>query len=186
MELIQTKDYLLWIDKKAEIKYNTIIFESDTCLINIVGKDYIHNKTDFKIIAYYPLTKEAEELDLPLLPPFEEVNIEKAAQPKQYSEEDMRDIMEEALNWWGGGRDKDISDSEDFFERYIKSLSTQQLPIVFIPEFETKVIKYIPYPKEMEIKGQGWEIGYPVTEKVLKTITNSQGQKVVQGEYIFK
>lgn len=80
MKLIQTQEYLLLIDEEAEIKYNTIIFESDTCLINVAGKDYVHNKTDSKIIAYYPLNSKAKELDLPLLPnPFKEDNIEKLA-----------------------------------------------------------------------------------------------------------
>ena len=62
----------------------------------------------------------------------------KAAQSKgQYSLDDMETLMEEALNWFGGGRDKDISDSKEFFEKYIQSLSTQQLPKEFIPEYYT-------------------------------------------------
>lgn len=46
---------------------------------------------------------------------------------KQFSLEDMETLMEEALNWFGGGRDKDISDSKEFFEKFIQSLSIQQL-----------------------------------------------------------
>lgn len=39
-------------------------------------------------------------------------------------------------------------------------------------EVELTVVKHIPYPKELEVKGQGWEKGYPVTDYTLK-ITKS-------------
>jgi len=80
MELIQTKDYLLFISNKIELKkffyceYSGNIneysgFEKDECCKTILG--------------YYPLTKESKELEgIPLLPnPFEK-DIEKLAKEK--------------------------------------------------------------------------------------------------------
>lgn len=71
MKIITTKNYLLWIDELAEIKNDDICVDSE-------GKIFKHESHfpisigQRKIIAYYPLTKEAKELDLPLLPnPFE-------------------------------------------------------------------------------------------------------------------
>lgn len=79
MKLLQTKDYLLLIDREAEIKPDDYIIH-DTVEGVIEANDEWHyrgEKDDYwnKVIAYYPLTKEAKELDLPLLPPFERINI---------------------------------------------------------------------------------------------------------------
>lgn len=76
MKLIQTKEYLLLIDEEAEIKPDDYI-NHDTVEGVVEANDewdYRGEKDDYwnKIIAYYPLTKEAKKLDLPLLPPFEE------------------------------------------------------------------------------------------------------------------
>lgn len=91
-KLLKTNDYLLLIDEEAEIKEGDLIYyeyaarqptdkDSDRIKIfdKIVGADKIlawFKKDDRcyyiagcnKIIAYYPLSKEAKELDLPLLP----------------------------------------------------------------------------------------------------------------------
>lgn len=91
MQIISTKDYLLLIDEEAEINKGCYIVARDNSGIAKVEefkKGHIKavtiNDTDLgigyyqlsdwiKIIAYYPLTKEAKELDLPLLPnPFKE------------------------------------------------------------------------------------------------------------------
>ena len=162
-----------------------------------------------KIIAYYPLTKEVKELDLPLLPnPFiEEIDentylknighecflqmkklnpsggirefirmaVEfgyKAAQSKQFSLDDMKKAFEVGTNYGiylrGGSYDhRDNIDWED----YEKSLSTQQLPKEFIPEYE---IVYS--SKELADKGF-------IYEEVFKTITNSEGKQELVGTY---
>src|SRR5690606_6310581 len=73
---------LLLIDEKAEIKEGSKwVYDKDSPSItpilgntNIV-KDGIKKGWFVKIIAYRPQTEEAKELDLPLLPPFEN-NIE--------------------------------------------------------------------------------------------------------------
>src|SRR5690606_2288457 len=82
-KLIKTKDYLLLIDEKAEIKEGDYYFSKNnnivtTCDSKEEAKECaVLRHNDFKIIAYYPLSKEAEELDLPLLPnPFKEKEID--------------------------------------------------------------------------------------------------------------
>lgn len=194
MELIKTSNYLLLINKEAEIKPDDYIIH-DTVEGVVEANDEWHyrgEKDDYwnKVIAYRSLTKEAKELDLPLLPPFEEINIQKiaddwfekqglniynsydkrpsfiegykAAQSRQFSLEDMETLMEESISWFGGGRDKDISDSKTFFEKYIQSLSTQQFPSGFIPKYEAKT-EFGPFK--------------------FKTITNSEGKDEIQGIY---
>lgn len=69
-KLIKTKDYLLLIDEEAKIgKY---VWDIEQKYIREDVSKYNITDFDVEIIAYYPLTKEAKELDLPLLPPFED------------------------------------------------------------------------------------------------------------------
>jgi hypothetical protein len=86
MKLIQTNDYLLLIDEESEIKLNDFYFSCPNGNnYNIIKNEanYFDEKTSSKVIAYYPLTKEAKELDLPLLPnPFEETDIEMLAKDR--------------------------------------------------------------------------------------------------------
>lgn len=92
MKLITTKDYFLLIDEEAEKQFNNYVNNIDNSgisritalksayiqLINVAtgvegAIGYYQQSEVEKIIGYYPLTKEAKELDLPLLPnPFEE------------------------------------------------------------------------------------------------------------------
>ena len=81
-KLIKTKDYLLLVDEEAEIKEGDVAvhdFGMGYDLEIPCDKDNLKSNTRFKVIAYYPLTKEAKELDLPLLPPFEEESIEQTS-----------------------------------------------------------------------------------------------------------
>jgi len=97
MKLIQTKDYLLLIDEEAEIKEGDYIYVPDSYStfsdnyspekICIKGKETWILRIK-KIIAYYPLTKEAKELDLPELPPFEKDNIVNEVE-KIFNEDDI-------------------------------------------------------------------------------------------------
>lgn len=110
MELIKTNDYLLLIDEEAVIKEHDYVLHGNIVCAIVGGKDWripkglmIFNhiklyyqticKDNYKVIAYYPLSKEAKELDLPLLPnPFKaenkEIQIDKLAKEyinKEYS-----------------------------------------------------------------------------------------------------
>ena len=96
----------------------------------------------------------------------------KAAQSKQFSLDDMKKAFEVGTNYGiylrGGSYDhRDNIDWED----YEKSLSTQQLPKEFIPEYE---IVYS--SKELADKGF-------IYEEVFKTITNSEGKQELVGIY---
>lgn len=216
MKLIQTKDYLLLIDEESEIKENTwyenkgILFLSDYKYTEGNNPNNSNPRvTDFNnsVIAYYPLTKEAKELDLPLLPPFEEVDVEKlanewflinnynkedfihsyrvpnyittknlfiegykAAQSKQFTLEDLKKAIAFAFN--AGRRLERKAVSPDFsFEIYreelIQSLSNQQLPSEFFPEFDIVHTDHAP---------NGFE-------KVLKFKTNSEDKEELVGTY---
>lgn len=111
----------------------------------------------------------------------------KAAQARQFTLEDLEKAIELA-------REMDYSNYEYYGscektyskEEIIQQIQQSKLPVDFVCQFDTIISKHIPYPKELEVVGQGYELGYPVTEKVLKTIPNPQGQKVVQGEYKFE
>lgn len=87
----------------------------------------------------------------------------KAAQSlneKKYSEEDMRNILEEGISWWTNNKDTDLSDSEDFLKRYIQSLSKPKEYLVEVQRERTR------YPKGDD----GWEDVY--TPKIINnTIT---------------
>lgn len=197
MKLIKTADYLLLLDEEAEIsKIGTLIYENDTNLLNITGVDYEPQGLDSKIIAYYPLTKEAKELDLPLLPnPFEkEIDVEmladvfstsdkvhpddsyiskvsyiegyKAAQSKQFSLEDMKKAIEMAQTPIETG----IGDYYPNISEIIQSLSTQQLPKEFKPLIEIYDFDY----------GVGRKC---IPKKILKTIINPKSKQVLVGNY---
>lgn len=204
MKLVQTKDYLLLIDEEAEIKPDDYIIH-DTVEGIVEANDEWHyrgEKDNYwnKVIAFYPLTKEAKELDLPLLPPFEEDVVKladefyknhqgrpyamekgawregyKAAQAKQFSLKDMKDILEEGLNWFGGGRDKEIRDSETWFNHYIQSLSTQKLPKEFVGWLSKKKCPY-DFTSRCTIDRCDCEF-------VFETITNSKGKQELVGTY---
>lgn len=185
MKLIQTKDYLLLIDEEAEIKKGDYILEKES-IINIFP-DYLTDLNECsKIIAYHSLTKEAKELDLPLLPPFEnEVNINKLAETHAFNwyEKEDREIGKQSfIEGYKVAQSKQFSleDMEkafeygkslepfDCFEDFIQSLSTQQLPSEFIPE--------------IRIINQDYRFNEGQREE-LKTITNQENKEVLVGTY---
>lgn len=143
-KLVNTKEYLLLVDE-LQIKNNMWerLIPGDYFLRNLrygeIGvlapKENGYDPGGHKILAYYPLTKEAPELDLPLLPnPF------KAAQ-KQFSVEDLKF---HATRFAHLCRSKGCVTNNDtvmlWEEEYSQLLSTQQLPKDFIPGFENKPI----------------------------------------------
>lgn len=164
MKLIQTKEYLLLIDEEADIGKGRLFYDLKR---DVVADTAWTTTNKVLIIAYYPLTKEAKKLDLPLLPnPFEEVDVEKLALKKLGYENDL-DITNEAwedvntfIRGYKAAQPKQFS-LEDVVElvqsltstpsyiskesaihqveNYLQSLSTQQLPKGFIisDEFST-------------------------------------------------
>lgn len=216
-KLIQTKDYLLLIDEKAEIKEGKTFITKE----NIVHSCYGWNYGDRVVVAYYPLTDEAKELDLPLLPnPFNKQIDEvthlknlghecfiqmkklnpsggmkefirmavefgyKAAQSKgQYSLEDIKKAFNAGydLNTWEQlgipNEERDYLNEHEF----IQSLSTQQLPKEFAPEYEyqTREGDW----KEVLLPSEWFSIDEGDNPKRLKTITNSEGKEELVGTY---
>lgn len=206
MKLLQTKDYLLLIDEESRgIEFGEIgvnmrhsNLEPETRNIGGYGSDkfYWSHK---KIIAYYPLTKEAKELDLPLLPPFEEKidmqelfydncknlydsieeqNISKlsfykgykAAQTKQFSLDDMKKALNMLSDAYKKGYHRESDIDFKEADEIIQSLSTQQLPKNFIPEIDNEVLN------------SKWGYGSACISKI-KTITNSEGKEVLVGTF---
>lgn len=223
-KLIQTKDYLLLIDEEAEIKNEyyvlslinkpviiDIVTESDDEAINGKLIKWTNRKHCAKIIAYYPLTKEAKELDLPLLPNPEENNIEelaslsfenqcilpfskeekelfviartiykqgyrnshRVAKFKQFSLEDIRN----AISFGIGIEIHNLSQStrQIEIEKFIQSLSTQQLPKEFVGWLSKKKCPY-DFTSRCTIDRCDCEFDF-------ETITNSEGKEEIQGTY---
>lgn len=217
--LIKVKDYLLLIDKEAEIKKGDyrIMIDKTSILYGQFEKhigNHECNEQWCKIIAYYPLIKGAKELEgLPKLPnPFEEVDIEelalkayfidsmetldlppfenvknciegfiegyKASQSKgQYSLEDMKKAFNAGydLNTWEQLEIPNVERDYLNEDEYIQSLSTQQLPKEFIPEYELGYIH----------TENGFHIPVVLKEPRLKTITNSEGKEEIIGKYVY-
>lgn len=232
-KLIKTKDYLILIDEEAEIKgtvglcYNSIKNTWDKDIILYQGTMPDYNYIGFqKIIAYRKLNKEAKELDLSLLPPFEgsfnitkwakeehkynhrnidelsfilgcEVGYEKS-QSKQFTLEDMKKAIEMAREqsepYYGGGGlvlFEPIYENKYTEEEIIQSLSTQQLPKEFIPEYEyyyhSSKEFYIDAKFEKCSKEQYESIRKEIPKCPIKTelkiITNSEGKEELVGTY---
>lgn len=221
MKLINTKDYLLLIDGEVEIDEGDYYYWRLTNTVQ-TNKLFIEDRKAgrngpkgevYKVIAYFPLTKQAKELDLPLLPnPFEEVDVEKlaleyrpdinikgidfdlsntrkafvegykAAQSKQFSLEDMKKAIKMARRGICSNGEFDLNalygldDLQEVNHKYsddeiIQSLSTQQLPKKFIPEY----INTNSFGSETN--------GYDSGNFIPKTITNSEGKQELVGEY---
>lgn len=158
-KLIKNDLYLLLIDEEVICKTGELYLTSIKNDIKPKSKGVI--QAGNKIIAYYPL-KEAKELDLPLLPPFEkEIDIEelfydncknfydtieeqnisklsfykgyKAAQSKtSFTLEDMKKAIEMSRKTFPTDK---LSCDRYSTEEIIQSLSTQHLPKEFIPEY---------------------------------------------------
>lgn len=195
------KDYLLLIDKEAEIFQTDFYLDVDCDAVaraTLTSDQYDGCK---KIIAYYPLTEGVKELDLPLLPnPFEEeplmkqasklrelrgyhkdnhysfcggfIEGYKAAQSKQFSLEDMYRVAIAVANKVSRPEYGEIININEIVDTYIQSLFTQRLPKEFIPEYD------------LMNKGYNKPEDYPYQEcKVLKTITNSKSKQELVGIY---
>lgn len=211
-KFLKIKDYLLlldlttkpklgdWVSDQYEIpdvpfkldeEYFRIGYEADLIVAHLPlnnapileGVDFLPEIEYFKILASDGSKQLCHSLDVTkaesLVVGFEEGY--KAAQSKQYSKEDMINAFnmgqstykESFLHKNGEERRRETK------EKFIQSLSTQQLPIDFVPSFGLKRI-ITGYCPGGEVEGT-----YVEDKNKLKTIVNSQGQRVVQGEYKF-
>jgi len=95
---------------------------------------------------------------------------------KVYSEEDLREAIELSRVTY-----KDKSFGQTLFKykpgeiiQLTRELKNTKTPKWFVAEKELKIIKHIPWDKELESKEE-YEKGYPITEYVLKT-------KIIEGK----
>lgn len=200
MKLLQTNTYLLLIDEEAEVCRGQHRFLNNKVELIHEGHNYPYKGN--KVVAYYPLTKEAKELDLPKLPPFKEVipNSEyeegmfgytdtevrvaqnafkegyKAAQSKQYSLEDIEQILfdYDNVDWSKREHKKPTIMMKEWLKEKIQSLSTQRLPKEFEPIMYPKYTQYYGFEEDDEI---------PVMTPM--TSTNSEGKQEIQGKYVY-
>lgn len=222
MKQIQTKDYLLLIDEEAEIKEKD--YYSNTwgnteplvCICDSIGESMDCNKLKKdcnKIIAYYPLTKEAKELDLPLLPnPFED-DIEKEAldiselknkwghlytfgYPSKPYPTGFRHDLDMIMLGLYKSKSKQFS-LDDMYRVAIEVANKVSRPkygeIININEIVDTYIQSLPtqqLPKEFIPDYQrvrdldNRDINGDYNSKlVLKTITNSEGKEILVGTY---
>ena len=263
IKLISNGMHLFLIDEEAEIKEKDYLFDELTShyagihqhsgveyknkdkpnIIQCVSGTTCPINHSSKVIAYYPLTEEAKELDLPILPPFkkeieEDVNIKaekyawrvqndfsvsipanelvksskrdfiagyKAAQSKQFSLDDVINYSNWLSQWLSYNKYKKVIDgakpygigelisNKDLIKMFvaglpssnpplnqetIQSLSTQQLPVGFIPEPND-----IGFMKNTDIM-----VGKKLYDKIMshfKTITNLEGKEEIQGKYVW-
>lgn len=218
MKLLQTKGYLLLIDEESRgIEFGEIgvnmrhsNLEPETRNIGGYGSDkfYWSHK---KIIAYYPLTKEAKELDLPLLPPFEK-DIERLA------EEFYREFPNNPLDkpTWRYNKDINVHRKRKAFingykaaqskgtftlEDMKKAIEIAQTPIEtgignyypnvneVLEQLSTKQLPvgFIPEPNDIGfMRYADISVGKKLYDKIMppfKIITNSEGIEEIQGSY---
>lgn len=170
-ELINTGSYLLVVSDD-EIKESDIFYMNN----DVIDCTYIKVKPKGdakKIIAHLPLNGAAI-LDLPLLPPLEQedddyldgcevefVNgFRKAREKYKYTEEDMRKAMKYV---------SEITNNKmKYMEEFIQSLSQPKMPVAF----------------ECEVEHIGSQEDGDFEEP--KKYTNSQGQTVLIGRYIYE
>jgi hypothetical protein len=204
--IIKTENYLLVVND-SEIKEGDWIYESDSNSVNIAGKGY-HNFTqsDAKIIAHLPLNNSPVLEGVPLLPPLEDevgglseqefpyikdslVQTTKSEQNKhtdtlrwgfkkgynkakekyKYTEEDMRKALSESFKASQDGYN--ITSDE-----IIQSLQQPKMPV----GFECEVERIYPNPQTIS---KEYDFDDILIER--KTTTNSQGQTVWVGKYIY-
>lgn len=198
MKLIKNDLYLLLIDEETKINLIDLVYD----WFNNQIRKYEDIGTGRKIIAHYPLTKDAQELDLPLLPnPFEkkcteQIVAEFCRNSENVNYNNIKDkvhltfLQEDMILLYNQAQSnkqfslEDIKKAMEYGmykmkyhtieaqEEFIQSLSTQRAPKEFIPEYN--------------LMNEGYDKpeDYPYQEcKVLKTTTNSSGKIELVGIY---
>ena len=181
-EIIKTENYLLVVDD-SEIKEGDYRVNIQRGYIKLVddNPEYYNKRNDVfeKVIAHLPLNNSPILRDVDLLPPLEEetdvekrvlayiAGYNKAKKTYKYTEEDIRKA-------WNAAYIDAMSIDEEtykplFFEDFIQSLTQPKIPIGF--------------------KCQTFDTGDDKLDGThilgIRTTTNSQGQSVWIGEYIY-
>jgi hypothetical protein len=190
--IIKTENYLLVVDD-SKIKQNDWCIYRTGEVIHYLVKLNTDNLK--KIIAHLPLNNSPVLEFVPLLPPLEDEVVElaqayvintpdneplrvyafiegynKAKEKYKYTEEQMKRIYEKGYS--AGRNELNSRESDKIKYDYIQSLQQPKMPVAFECEiFEAKDLKSV---------DEDWrKLGKP------KTTTNSQGQAVWVGKYIY-
>ena len=208
IKLIKTDLYLLLIDEEAEICQMDLYLDVDCGAVTRATLTSDQYEGCKKVIAYYPLTDEAKELDLPLLPnPFEEIDIEDLSEKAngyayygkplgekylafkegfiegykaaQSKQFSLEDMLAFGKKCFYKGFDKSENDDANSFTAWREECSE------LIQSLSTQRLpkEFIP---EYDLMNEGYNKpeDYPYQEcKVLKTITNSKGKQELVGTY---
>lgn len=207
-EIIKTQDYLLVVDD-SEIKQGDYGFITSAVMFYDAMLKEWNQPLGSKIIAHLPLNDSPILEGVPLLPPLEDDDsnkdlfyqkqvmnpyptggqsytsyekgfidgYNKAKEKYKFTEEDMINFACKVYN-------ENYHKDDSFFttaETLIKSFSQPKTPTHFEFEMEDGFSKNNDeYIDELGAKGN-----YYTHLKVIKTITNSQGQTVTCGKYIY-
>lgn len=174
MKLLQTKEYLCLIDKEAKIKKGDLVAPRGLASYKVKSFDPLFDSSSFhyKVIAYFPLTKDSKELDLPLLPnPYNTLEAKKFKDAQEYAlsknQTNIGCLTKTKVAWLDGyeaAGQFNLEDIKKAFEagwqckvnngyksdgtyyedesKLIQSLSTQQLPKEFIPQYKKQCSRY--------------------------------------------
>lgn len=206
-EIIKTENYLLVVDdseiKKGDWFYNRVL--SQSIKVQGVWLDKVDNLNSnletFKVIAYLPFNNSPILQGVDLLPPLEqEDDVEKLADetyPKTYysgiyvdgwlkagfikgynkAKENLHEILSDFYYY---ATDGEVCKHETINE-FIQSLSQPKTPVAFECDTEITHIGNGTYSMDA--------MDLPLTNlnpiKVIKTITNSQGQTQWVGIYVY-
>lgn len=136
MKLIELKDYLIFVDESAALKRGDYyftesksmkaefsLFKANTDRLATVATEL----KAAKVLSYHPLSKDAAEIDLPLLPnPFKGVI---------FGIEDIRNAFIEGTHW----KEKYNDNSNEYLlarpdlHKSIRTLNIPAMPTDFIP-----------------------------------------------------
>lgn len=113
MKLIQTKEYLYLIGKEAKIKKGDLVAPRGLASYKVKNFDPLFDSSSFhyKVIAYFPLTKDSKELNLPLLPnPFENSPFynQKWEEENQYKK-GLKELKEDSIESF---KERELADNE--------------------------------------------------------------------------
>jgi hypothetical protein len=172
--IIKTDNYLLIVSDE-DIKVGDYTFQEAS---NLISK--YNNAYSKKITAHLPLNNSPILEGVDLLPPLEDDKAicpypeekqnaidwhngyNKAKEKYKYTEEDIDKA------YWAGM--KFVGEDKGSYEEFIKSLQQPKYPIRFECEMVTRVFDV--YPQTIN--------------HIPKTTTNSQGQEVLMGKYIYE
>lgn len=220
MKLITTQDYLVLIDEEDEIKDGDYILSliNNTTLIDIVTESdegaingglikWTNRKHCSKIIAYYPLIKEAKELALPLLPnPFEEVeelaikHLRVVFTDNSITISNIFDVLQDnnkrnvyksfISGYLAQSKQRfsleDMCSFAEYTGNYYSDIHKPVKPAKeLLEEYIQSLSTQQTYPKEFipEYEDRIALDGHTIVGKELKTITNSEGKETLVGTY---